>query len=190
MAQNRFHAGLKAGLSTSQVHGDTYSGFNKAGLDGGLVLNGRINDKWSGQFEMLYIQKGSKHDGDIAQNDFTYYKMKLSYLEVPVVFQYYLKNFSFELGPSFGYLISAKEYDLYGQLDDSASPFKPMEVAACVGFNYMVHRKIGMNIRYSNSVLPIRTFNRSGLTIPFDAGQRNNVLAFTLTYLFGKKDGE
>ena len=35
-AQQRFNAGIKAGLSTSQVAGDNYSGFDKAGFAGGF----------------------------------------------------------------------------------------------------------------------------------------------------------
>ncbi len=36
-AQDRFRAGLKAGIVTSQVQGDTYAGFNKLGFTGGAL---------------------------------------------------------------------------------------------------------------------------------------------------------
>jgi hypothetical protein len=189
LAQNRFKLGLKAGLSTSQVHGDTYSGFHKAGLDAGLTLNGKINEKWSAQFEMLYVQKGSKHQGDITQGDYSFYLMKLSYVEVPILFEYKLKKFVFELGPGFGYLASAKEYDFNGPIR-KAAPFKSMEISGSLGVNYMLWKRLGVNWRYTNSLLPIRVFELPNVNIPYDAGQRNNVLSFTLTYVFGNQDAE
>ena len=42
-AQNRFNAGVKVGISTSQVEGDTYGGFNKAGIDGGITITAKLN---------------------------------------------------------------------------------------------------------------------------------------------------
>lgn len=91
-AQNKFRAGLRAGLSTSQVAGDTYGGFNQYGFDGGATLNGRVNDKWSAQFEILFVQKGSKFVGDAAKGDLRYYYMRLNYVEVPLLLQYKQKS--------------------------------------------------------------------------------------------------
>jgi hypothetical protein len=68
-AQQRFKVGVKAGLSTSQVDGDTYGGYNKAGFDGGIFVTGKINEKWTSQFEMIFIQKGSKHNSDPENGD-------------------------------------------------------------------------------------------------------------------------
>ena len=108
-AQKRFNVGVKAGVSTSQVEGDSYSGFNKAGLDGGIYVVGKFNDKWTAQMEMIFIQKGSKHNSNPDKNDYTYYYMGLNYVEVPLMVQYHQKKFGFEAGPVFGYLISSKD---------------------------------------------------------------------------------
>jgi hypothetical protein len=69
-AQQRFNAGIKAGVSTTQVSGDTYSGYNKAGLVGGAFVRGIMNEKWTGQFEIMYIQKGSRHNGNPDKGDY------------------------------------------------------------------------------------------------------------------------
>lgn len=182
-SQNRFKVGLKAGLSTTQVEGDTYAGFNKAGFDGGLFVNGKINDKWSAQFEMLFVQKGSKHNSNPEKGDFTFYLMQLNYIEVPVLFQYHQKKFTFELGPGFGYLVSNKEFDFYGG-DPYSTPFQTTEISASIGISYLLNKRLGINWRYTNSLLPIRKFS-SVATYGYNPGQRNNVLAFTLTYQFG-----
>jgi hypothetical protein len=185
-AQQRFKAGVKAGLSTSQVEGDTYGGFDKAGFDGGIFIRGKINEKWTGQMEMIFIQKGSKHNSDPDNGDFSYYYLGLNYIEVPLLFQYHQKKFTFEVGPYFGYLISNKEYNEYGEVYKPL-PFNSKEVGAGLGISYDLLKNLSINWRYSNSLLPIRDF-QSGARRWNNPGQRNNVLAFTLNYRFVGKD--
>ncbi len=186
-AQSRFNAGIKAGISTSQVEGDTYGGFNKAGFDAGAFLNAKINEKWSAQFEVIYIQKGSKHNSDIDKGDLSFYWLKLNYLEVPLLFQYHQKKFTFELGLGYGYLINYHEYNETGELQNPINPFKKEEISASVGISYLIFKNLGINWRYTNSLFSIRDF-QSGASYWFNPGYRNNVLAFTLTYQFGNND--
>ncbi|HEY0029592.1 MAG TPA: porin family protein [Bacteroidia bacterium] len=187
-AQSRFKAGLRLGLSTSQVEGDTYGGFDKFGLAGGATLHAKLSDKWGAQFELLFVQKGSKHAGDPNKGDLSFYVMQLNYMEVPVLFQYHQKKFTFEFGPSFGYLISGKEYDYYGEIQNTI-PFNTTEVSANLGVNYKIYNNLGITWRFTNSLLPIRRY-ASGASFWFNPGQRNNVLAFTLTYTFGSAQTE
>ena len=185
-AQKRFRAGLKAGVSTTQVDGDTYGGFDKAGFVGGVTLNGKINEKWKAQFEILFVQKGSKHVGNAEKGDYSFYLMQLNYLEVPILLQYQQKKFTFEIGPGIGYLISSKEEDAAGKLNHQP-PFYTTEVSGSLGINYQIYKNLGINWRFTNSLLPIRKFSSGAST--FDKpGQMNNVLAFTLTYRFGDPD--
>lgn len=185
-AQSRFRAGLKAGIATSQVHGDTYTGFHKFGFDGGATLNAKINEKWKAQFEILFVQKGSKHIGDANKGDFSFYLMHLNYVEVPILFQYQHKKFVFEIGPGIGYLISSKEADNNGDVINGI-PFYSTEVSGSIGINYMIYKNFGINWRFTNSISPIRKF-ASGASTVSNPGQRNNVLAFTLTYTFGNAE--
>ncbi len=186
-AQQRFVPGLKLGISTSQVRGDSYTGFHKAGVVGGATLTTNFNKTWSAQFEMIYVQKGSKqvYNSGTADTGFFYY-LGLNYLEVPVFVQYHLHKFTFELGPSFGYLIDETEYyntqDLTGM-----RPFKKTETSLSVGVSFTLFKKLGVNWRYTNSLLSIRDFAATGGTWDTE-GQRNNVLAFSLTYQFKKNE--
>ena len=188
LAQSRFRAGLKAGISTSQVHGDLYTGFHKFGFDGGATLNAKINEKWKAQFEILFVQKGSKHIGDVNKGDFSFYLMQLNYVEVPILFQYQHKKFVFEIGPGIGYLISSKEADHNGDVINGI-PFYSTEVSGSIGINYQIYKNWGINWRFTNSISPIRKF-ASGASTVSNPGQRNNVLAFTLTYTFGNATAE
>ena len=188
-AQNKFRAGIRAGISTSQVAGDTYGGFNQYGFDGGATLNGKVNDKWSAQFEILFVQKGSKHVGDAAKGDLSFYYMRLNYVEVPLLLQYRQKKFTFEIGPGIGYLVSSKEYDdRYGNsISNVNGPFISTEVSGNIGVNVQLYKNLGLTWRFTNSMLPIRKYS-SGASFWFNPGQRNNVLAFTLTYIFGNAE--
>lgn len=187
-AQQRFKAGLKAGLSTSQVAGDTYSGYHKAGFDGGGFVTGKLSEKWSAQFEIIYIQKGSKHNQNPDKGDFSFYFLQLDYVEVPVVFQYHQQKLTFEAGPGFGYLVKEREYNDYGDIT-GVSPFFKTEVSFNLGISYIIYKNLGMNWRYCNSFLAIRK-HASGASTWYNPGQINNVLAFTLTYQFGNEKSE
>lgn len=187
-AQGRFKPGLKAGISTSQVHGDTYEGFHKFGFDGGATLNAKINEKWKAQFEILFVQKGSRFVGDANKGDLRFYNLQLNYIEVPILLQYEHKKFVFEVGPGFGYLINSKEQDQNGEVIN-AIPFYTVEVSGSVGITFMIYKNLGINWRFTNSISPIRKF-ASGASTVGNPGQRNNVLAFTLTYSFGNAKTE
>lgn len=184
-AQSRFTPGIKLGVSTTQVEGDTYTGFNKVGLDGGPYVQAKINEKWSAQFDMLFVQKGSKHNANPDAGDYNYYLMQLNYIEVPIVAQYHLRKFIFEIGPGFGYLISHREFDFYGEITHP-DPFKSYEISGSIGVGYTIYNRLGITWRYTNSIAPIRTYSNPGVAATYNPGQRNNVLAFTLTYHFGK----
>lgn len=182
-AQQRFMTGLKAGLSTSQVDGDTYTGYNKVGFDGGAFVNGKLNEKWTGQFEIIYIQKGSKHNPNTEIGDYTFYSLALNYIEVPVLLQYHYKKYTFESGPGFSYLIKEKEY-FNGQDITGISPFIKKEINFNIGISYTFLNNLGIDCRYSYSITPIREHSFGAKTW-YNPGQMNNVLAFTLTYQFG-----
>ncbi len=183
VAQDRFKAALKAGISTSQVAGDTYSGFNKAGINAGASVATKLNEKWNLQFEIMYAQKGSKHIGDQSKGDYAYYIMRLDYIEIPLLLGYKHKKFTLEFGPGYSYLISGKEYDAYGIIQN-ALPFKKTELNGNIGISYTIYTNWKFTSRYTNSLLPIRGFT-SGASVWYNHGQRNNVLSFTLSYTFG-----
>jgi len=187
-SQNKFKAGLKAGISTSQVAGDTYAGFNKAGIAGGGFVRADINEKWSTQFEILFIQKGSKHVGNPEKGDYTYYMMQLNYIEIPLLFQYHQKKFMYEVGPGIAYLTSYREYDTYSEIT-GLRPFNSTEINFNIGIDYNIIKNLNINWRYSNSLNAIRK-HASGAAYWWNPGQQNNVLTFTLTYTFGNDKKE
>ena len=76
-----FFGGLALGGVTSQVDGDHNNGFHKVGFTFGAFAGYEIDDLFEAQFEIKYIQKGSKASAD-DPNQFT---IKLDYIELPLV---------------------------------------------------------------------------------------------------------
>lgn len=181
--EQRFSAGAKAGLSTSQVSGDDLAGFNKAGLAAGLFSSVMFSKKWSGQVELLFIQKGSKYTGHPDLGDLNYYRLQLNYMEVPVLAQYHFKKWTLEGGPGFGYLINYKEENVLGDITGTR-PFHKTEISYHLGLNYLIADHFGVNVRYSNSMSSIRD-HLSGAHTFSNPGQQNTVIQFVFNYTFG-----
>jgi len=176
-----FKAGLLAGISTSQVDGDHLSGFNKAGVKAGGFVNRKISDKMNLQFEMEFIQKGSRQP---LSKDGVFYLMRLNYIEVPLLLSYAPgQKWNIEAGASFAVLLSAFEEDQTGEITN-APPFHRSDYLVCAGGNYFINAHLFCNIRYSYSVITIRPINQNYNYFYFIGGQYNKVIACSIGYRF------
>lgn len=192
--QSTFKAGVIGGLVTSQVHGDNYSGFDKAGITAGGFVKRVISESWDAKFEIIYVEKGSRHNARPHKGDYISYLLRLKYIEVPLVVRYKFRKWVPELGASPGFLVSAQERDNYG-LFSYSQPFNRVEANLITGLAYQFKDNIEFNIRYTNSLTPARTYDgylyyRNWLLNIFNRGMYNNVLTFTLHYQFSGKNGE
>jgi hypothetical protein len=181
MAQ-QFKGGVAGGLVGSQVAGDTYSGFHKPGAYAGVWVRLDVNERSSFQTELSYFQKGSRHNPDEKRDDFTFYLMRLGYIEMPFLYQYHLKSkVSLEVGPSFSYLLHSYEELDYGEVTyGKFSLFNPSFMA---GIGYPVNEKLSVHLRINNSILSIRTDEVTGGRYRlFDHGQYNDCILFFLSY--------
>ena len=102
----QFNGGIAAGVVGSQVAGDTYSGFDKAGIYAGGWVNLPVKERSSWQMELDYIQKGSRRNPDPKSPDPTYYIMRLGYTELTFLYQFKLHSgLILEGGPAFSFLL-------------------------------------------------------------------------------------
>lgn len=187
-AQNKFKAGAVAGLSATQVHGDTYSGFNKAGLYAGGFVRYDLNEKWTTQLELDYIQKGSRKNPRPKDGDYVLFLLKVNYVEIPFLLQWKHKQFGFEIGASYGALINSKEENQFGPVTNSI-PLQKGDLSALYGFNYYINEHFLVNVRNSNSIIPIRKFDvpiyyQRRLSNWFNKGMYNTVMIIALQYQF------
>jgi len=173
-----FGGGLIAGVSTSQVAGDMLGGFNKIGILAGVYTNLKVKESWRLQFEMTYIQKGSRNP-KIHINHIN--EITLSYVEVPISINLQQKeNLGVEVGILPAFIISSKMNDDYSEINISPT-FEKYDFGVFAGINYHLSSNIILNSRISNSIIPIRP-HISGVTNGWNKGQYNTVLSFTIHY--------
>ena len=92
--------GLKGGASYSTVVGQNVVGAAyKWGFHGGILLNFKLNDRFSLQPEVLYSQKGTREDNSST-------RINLNYVDLPVMLRVApgIGGLFLEAGPQVGYL--------------------------------------------------------------------------------------
>ncbi|NVO08471.1 MAG: PorT family protein [Bacteroidales bacterium] len=179
----QFDAGFVCGLATSQVDGDGNSGFDKAGPIAGIWVGHGLNRVFYARMELRYIQKGSF--AKTVQDGVTigHYRMRLNYLEIPVIIGYRFGNgFNALAGISTGYLGKAQEMNEFGSFPlEDIQKFHKFEFAWRFGFEYNQSEHWAFNVMYSYSMFPIRP-HKENITYRWDRGQYNNVIEFVARY--------
>jgi hypothetical protein len=151
-----FHGGILAGFTATQVDGDTYGGYNKAGFQGGVFVNTRLSDLFNAQLEIKYTGKGARKP--VNSTDPAVYNLTLHYIDVPLSVNVRVKQIgSAELGLVPAYLFSAKGEDSGGTLpSDYLVTFKKFDLSFMMGINVNIFEKLKLNFRYTYSLLSIR----------------------------------
>lgn len=179
-AQEGFKGGLLLGAVASQVDGDRLEGYYKGGAQAGVFVVNKFNKKTGITIEMKYIQKGSSvnHIDSINPQNNRYYKLRLNYVEVPFMFNFYMKKkFMLELGAGFSYLFRAREDTDGNGFMEPTPQFKKFDVPFVFGLCYYPFDKFHIDFRYSYSMLAIRN-HPGNQTWYFNRGQYNNLLSF------------
>lgn len=188
-----FNAGVLGGISASQVEGDGFGGYKKASAIVGGFVNTDFNEKFSAQFEIYYIGKGSKRNPKPDKGDFTALDLQLNYIEIPVLLRYQYKKIHFELGLYYAYLLNVSLENQFGKVDiqNQPFPFKNYDIGGFIGFQYELINNVFINLRSKNSLLPIRDFNNQDQNIGllnklFNRGWYNLDVNLSVRYQFGK----
>jgi hypothetical protein len=183
----QFNGGIMAGVAGTQVAGDTYSGFKKAGIFAGGFVNLQVNKHSAFQMEIEFFQKGSRKNPDAENNDYDQYIFRVNYVELPVFYQYIInKRFRLEAGPSLGFLIN-----YYEEFNTEEIKFgnRPARVTFQInaGLYVNITERLMFNLRTSNSLINIRSDNATGDIIrifPGNYGQFNDCLVMSFIYQF------
>ncbi len=187
-AQRAFRAGLLFGLNASQVHGDTYSGFNKAGGVGGIFVSTNPEKKWYGQMEMQYSMKGSRKIANPEKGDYDFFELRMNYIEVPLLLRLNLKRIVPEIGLAFAVLVNTREFDDFGEITPIG--YRRTETSTIVGVSYQINSHWMFNLRSTNSFFPVKVFPTPiyyQRFIPnlFNRGMYHNVVGLTISYRLG-----
>jgi hypothetical protein len=177
-----FKGGILGGLAASEISGDRLQGPNKAGFYVGAFVNRYFSPTSSIQMELDFIQKGSRENPD-SSNAYHSYLLRLNYLEMPVHYKYdFIEKATLEAGLSLGVLVQSYEaVDTYEWA--AGGSFDTFDLSFNIGLYYTLLENLRINVRYSNSILPVRP-HAGGATWRANKGQYNEVLSFVLYYEF------
>ncbi|MFN8776037.1 MAG: porin family protein [Flavobacteriales bacterium] len=181
-AQKKFEAGLWLAPVTSQVSGDGLGGWDKFGVSGGAWVRTRLNERWNITGGLQYTPKGSRTEQDtITFQTFGYY---LNYIEMPITAGYTLKQWEFQLGATAGVLLN-QEIRTNSVNVDVNPPFRSYEIGGVAGVMYSISEKLGVGVRFSSSILPVRPApNFTNRFSYYERGNYNQVVHFLLQYRF------
>jgi len=185
MAQ-QFHGGVIGGIAGTQVAGDTFSGYNKAGIFLGGYVNLDVGKKSALQMELTYFQKGSR-ENPREKNGYRSYILRLNYIEMPLLYQYKAGKFIIEAGPSAGFMLGYYEEVDQEIISDQQGYIKPARVTLQInlGFSYFISEHVAVGLRTNNSMLNIFSENQTGdVYRVFDYGRYNDALILMLYYQF------
>lgn len=188
-----FKTGLIAGLSGSQIEGDGYSGYKKLGFIAGGFTNIDLSEKWSTQFEIYFINKGSFKAAHPDKGDYKKFSLNINYIEIPLALRYKHNRFMLEAGLYLSKFLSYKFEDEFGERKDAFTqyPIKSFDFGGFVGINYSLYERLIFNLRSKNSLVPFRDFqtydqNIGILNKLFNSGWYNVDINFSIRYQFGE----
>lgn len=175
------------GLNATQVDGDEVFGYHKFGVNVGAAAIIPFSKKFSVGLENLFNQKGSYRKPIYEVGEDGSYKLKLNYVEVPVLIHYTdRQTMTFGTGLSWGRLVSVKEWEHGKRIETTTlrgGPYKRDDVNLLLDFRFSLYKNLKFNFRYAYSVNKIRT--RIFLTGEV-RNQYNNILTFRLIWIFNE----
>ena len=187
----RFNGGALLGICASQVDGDTYGGFDKVGLQGGVFVNTKFTKAWGAQMEIKYNAKGARKK--TSKDDPETYSLTLHYIDLPLMIDFIIQDrFIIDAGFVPGYLF-AKNGEKNGIKfsDEEIRAFKKVDLSWLLGLNYKITDNFIANIRYSYSLFSIRDYETVDANYSFIAnifgytnGDYNNFLTMGIYYQF------
>jgi opacity protein-like surface antigen len=150
----KFEAGFVGGFSASQISGDGLAGFDKGGARLGAYISYPLqNKRINFEVGMQYLQKGSKEPS--GERGISNYNMNLHYVEVPFTVNYSLKNgLLLETGVGAGVLVNYTEENANGTLLGESPNTLALDFLC--GIQYQLFEQLKINVRYGNSITPIR----------------------------------
>jgi hypothetical protein len=147
------YAGIKGGVNIADV--SNMNGDNRLSGHIGLFVHSRLDKSWSVQPEILYSGQGQQYE--LVTDEYT---LALSYIQVPVMFQYHPdKHLYLEFGPQLGFLLTAnvKEDGNKLEVDDS---YKQIDAGLAFGIGVQATRALGIYARYNLGLADITDDDR------------------------------
>jgi hypothetical protein len=192
----KFNLEIATGASLSQISGDGTSGFRQIGMNAGAYLFYDWKEDWKLNTGLLFHQKGARKF--ITAESITTYNLRTNYIDVPFTINYLFKEFQFNIGPSFNFLINYKEHTNFGEVDTDRQ-FDRFELSINGGVAYSFRENWNVFLVYQNSLLPVREHVAGYSIMPatnsflvelyynlYNLGQYHSLFALQIRYRLGK----
>lgn len=143
-----FSAMLVGGFNLSQIDGDKLGGFNRIGFNTGARVSARLSDRWHLSTEFLYSQQGASRvpTDDISSQ---YDKIRLNFVEVPVMINFSDWKILASAGVSYNRLINYEVISLTGEDITELEDYRTDIPALVLGATYLFSEKLAFNFRWS-----------------------------------------
>jgi hypothetical protein len=140
--------GVKAGVNFGSINGDDTDEFEmRTSFHVGVVSEILFSEKFSIQPELLYSSQGAK----MSEEGFDLV-IKLNYINLPVMAKFYvIEGLSLEVGPQFGFLLSAKaksEFDGESEEEDIKDGLNDFDFGINFGAGYKLENGLSFAARY------------------------------------------
>ncbi len=156
--EQRFNAGIVAGINLSQIDGDDLVGYNQLGANLGIRALTYLTDRWQVSLELLFSQKGSNasaNDNPLSAFD----KVRLNYVEVPVMINFLdwaqegedYSKVHFSTGLSYSRLINFTIEQFDGSDISDRVDYNPNAAMFLLGASFYFNKHIGIHARFSQS---------------------------------------
>lgn len=146
------------GMVASQVDGDGLAGYNKPGVQLGLIVGKSIYNKLSIQAGFMYTSKGSWQKNSITPPGYSPKKINLQYAEVPFFVKYDLtQKWKLNTGIALGYLFYLRVTDEFGSFThDQTEPYLSFDYTANLGVDYQLNSSFSAFLYMNRSLIFIR----------------------------------
>ncbi len=171
-AQSKTQIGIRAGVNyVNNVLLPNDSDLPQAnayriGYHIGIHTKIQLSDKLYLSPELLFNNKGYKPNRDVNTFSSENIRTNLNYLTIPILVEYRpIQNLALQVGPEFGYLISAKTkfesetvdlFDIWKSLDIDPKRF---EFGVCLGSEYLLTKELSIGIRYFHGLSSVIDYN-------------------------------
>ncbi|MEZ4721988.1 MAG: outer membrane beta-barrel protein [Flavobacteriales bacterium] len=183
---------VRLGITTSQIFGDGFGGYNKLGGTGGVGTYTQISRRLKFQLELNYAMRGSRERSTNARPVPVnlLQKYELHYIDIPLLLKTEISFFELEFGLLNGIYLFHREW--VGGFKSNelfyAYHFHRYELAANLGINVNLKGNWKFNARVHHSILPVTGGIATGINgIPFISGVHNHVISFCLVRSFHPK---
>jgi len=149
--ERRFRGGLIAGVNLAQIDGDLLYGYNRLGFSAGAKVNTILTERWQLSLELIFSQQGSSR----SRNDLgsSYERIRLNYVEVPVMINFLDWKMHFSGGLVYGRLIDFNVEDIFGEDITDAEEFNEDALSYILGATFFANENWGFSVHWQRSLI-------------------------------------